>query len=529
MRIPKIGLPMRASLCLFGATFLANHVSTQVTTKLMATGISNPIWVGAPDGDPRVFFMTKSGGIRIIKSGALLPTPFLSVGNLISGGSEQGLLGMAFHPDYANNGYFFLSYTDNSGGDSVVARWQVDPANPDLALANSGQIVIEYNQPFSNHNGGDIHFSPVDGYLYIGTGDGGSGNDPSCRAQNLNVYLGKMLRIDVDTLPYTIPPDNPFVGVAGVKEEVYHYGLRNPWRFSFDRLTGDLYIGDVGQNAREEVSFAPAGVAPVNFGWKIMEANRCNSLSNCGAGTPPCFDSAYTPPIVELLQSGFSGPLSVIGGYVYRGALMPGEYGNYFYSDFNDDIIRSIEYNTGTNTVSNFQDRTSELDPPGALSIRNIAGFGEDGFGELYIVDHTSGAGGEIYKVVPVGAAQASAVLNNGSGINTVAYTPQSLPIIGNVYQAEVDVSTHPGGASFSLIFGFTGSNMIPSGIGEILVSGSNIFGFAVSSTGSVDTFSENVPVALGFNGTMVQSQAFSIGAGQTVAYNAVQLTAGMY
>jgi len=529
MRIPKIGLPYRALLCFLGASFLAGHLSSQIRSQLVASGYSRPTSVTAPAGDPRVFFTTKTGGVRVIKSGAVLPTPFLSVGGLISGGSEQGLLGMAFHPDYANNGYFFLSYTDNTGGDSVVSRWSVDPSNPDVADPSSEEIVIEYNQPFTNHNGGDIHFSPVDGYLYIATGDGGSANDPSCRAQNLANLLGKMLRINVDTLPYTIPADNPFVGVSGARDEIYHYGLRNPWRFSFDRETGDMYIGDVGQNAREEVSYAAAGESGLNFGWKVMEGNRCNSSSNCAGGTPGCFSPLFRDPIIELIQAGFGGPLSGIGGYVYRGGLMPAEYGKYFYTDYNDDIIRSIEYDPNTNTTSNFQDRTSELDPPGSTNISPICGFGEDAAGELYIVDHSSGASGAIWKIVPVGAAQAQAVIDNGSGINDVSYTPVSKPILGNIYQAEVDVRNHPGGANFSFIFGFTGSGSTPSAIGEILISGSGVFTFARSSNGTVDLFSENVPVALGFNGTQLQSQAFSIGAGTTVAYNAVTLTAGMY
>jgi glucose/arabinose dehydrogenase len=527
MRIRRTGLDVRPTLFFLGVSLLAGAASSQVTTKRIATGFSNPLWIGAPDGDPRVFFAIQSGGVRIIKNGVHLSNPFLSIPALTSGGSEQGLLGMAFHPDYANNGFFFLNYTNNSGN-TVVSRWSVDPGDPDRADPSSEEIVITINQPFSNHNGGDIHFNPLDGYLYIGTGDGGSANDPACRAQNLNNLLGKMLRIDVDTLPYSIPADNPFVGVPSTRGEVYHYGLRNPWRFSFDRVTGDLYIGDVGQNAREEISFAAHADAGVNFGWKIMEGNRCNSTSSCPGGTPACFNAAYTPPIVELFQSGFGGPLSIIGGYVYRGDLMPGEVGTYFFADFNDDIIRSIEYDVGSNTVSNFQDRTSEL-TPNVGAIRNIAAWGEDGFGELYIADHTASQNGEIFKVVPVGAAQASAVIDNGSGINAVTYTAQSLPIIGNVYKAEVDVSTHPGGATFSLIFGFSGVSSFPTAIGEILISGTNVFSFAVASSGGVDSYSENIPVALGFNGVQVQSQAFSIGAGTTVAYNAVHLTAGMY
>jgi hypothetical protein len=257
-----------------------------------------------------------------------------------------------------------------------------------------------------------------------------------------------------------------------------------------------------------------------------MEANRCNSLGSCPAGTPPCFDSAYTPPIVEVPQS--TGAFSLIGGFVYRGALLPGEIGKYFFADFFDDKIRSLNYDGPSGVVSNLQDRTAEL-TPSVGAIRNIASFGIDGFGELLIVDHTASGNGEIYKMVPSGAAQSNAVVNNGAGINPVSYMPLSLPILGNVYQSSIDVSAHPGGATFTAVFGFTGTNSLVIPAGELLLSGSNVFGFSQASSGGLDLFENSVPVNLALNGATVHTQAFSIGAGNTVAYNGVSLTVGMF
>lgn len=519
----RSALLLTAPLVLAASSFLASPSGAQATTRRIATGFSNPIWAGAPAGDPRVFIALKSGRIRILKNGAVQPGTFLNINSQVSLGSEQGLLGVAFDPDYANNGHFFVNYT-NLAGNTVVSRFTVDAGDPDLADPSSETVVLTFNQTFSNHNAGDIQFGP-DGYLYIATGDGGSGNDPFCAAQDLGNILGKMLRIDVGSLPYSIPPDNPFIGVPGALPEIIHYGLRNPWRFGFDMQTGDLFIGDVGQNAREEISAAPLGQLGLNFGWSVMEANRCNTLSSCPGTVPPCFDSSFRPPIVEVPQF---PAFSIIGGQVYRGSLLPGEVGHYFFADFYDDMIRSLDYDGATNTVSNLTDRTAEF-APNVGAIRNIASFGVDGFGELLIVDHTSGGNGEVFKMVPVGAAQADAVVNPGAGVNPIAYTPLSLPILGNVYQSSVDVSTHPGGAAATALFGFTGTNNLVFPFGELLLSGSSIFGIAVGSNGSLDLFEGALPVNAALNGATVHTQAFSIGAGTTVAYNGVTLTVGMH
>ncbi len=257
----------------------------------VATGLATPVVVtNAGDGSNRLFIVEKAGRIRIVENGTLLATPFLDIDPVVnSSGNEQGLLGLAFHPNYEGLGYFYVNYTDGSG-DTVVSRFSVTPGDPNIADPGSGFEILSIVQPYSNHNGGQIEFGP-DGYLYIGMGDGGSAGDPDDRAQNLAVLLGKMLRIDIDNsdppLAYRIPADNPFVDVAGAAGEIWAYGLRNPWRFSFDRTTGDLFIGDVGQNLYEEIDFQPASsTGGENWGWRCYEGEHPT--------TPPVADPSPT-------------------------------------------------------------------------------------------------------------------------------------------------------------------------------------------------------------------------------------------
>jgi hypothetical protein len=290
-------------------------------------------------GDERIFVTEAEGRIRIIENDALVATPFLDINGLVStAAGEHGLFSVAFHPDYDSNGFFFVNYTDNSG-DTVVARYEVSAGDPDLADSGSAEILLNIDQPASNHNGGQLQFGP-DGYLYIGMGDGGGVGDPSCNAQDPETLLGKMLRIDVDqnvnTAPfYGIPGDNPFGGAGEPEDEVWATGLRNPWRFSFDRVTGDLYIADVGQDTREEVNFQPADSAGgENYGWKIMEGSLCFSTSNCDAGTPACNDPSLTLPVLEYDQDvPGTDNCSITGGYVYRGHRIAGLVGRYLYGD----------------------------------------------------------------------------------------------------------------------------------------------------------------------------------------------------
>ncbi|HET6201577.1 MAG TPA: PQQ-dependent sugar dehydrogenase [Planctomycetota bacterium] len=377
-----------------------SQTPTPLDGVLFASGFSAPVYVCAPVGDQERLFVVQQGGlIRIRKNGVTLATPFLNVTALILSGGERGLLGLAFHPDYASNRTFFVYYTRTPDGALTLARYQASLANPDVADTTTATVFLAVPHPsFSNHNGGTVQFGP-DGYLYLATGDGGSANDPSGNSQNINSRLGKMLRIDVDnpgpTLPYGIPANNPFAGAIPGLDEIWAIGLRNPFRFSFDRLTGDLWIGDVGQNAREEVDFQAAadffaapGTFPVrNYGWRCMEGNLCTGLTGC-----TCNAAALTPPVYFYVNQPC---YAVIGGAIYRGCAIPDLRGTYFFADNCSNQIWSFRYVGGA--MTNFTNRTAELDPPGAIAINSIAGFGEDGCGELYIVD----LGGEIFKIVP--------------------------------------------------------------------------------------------------------------------------------
>lgn len=384
-----------------------------LTTQRVASNLRYPVFATAPAGDPRLFIVDQRGVIRVLKDGAVLATPFLDIDDLIpniGGNDERGLLGLAFHPDYATNGYFYVNYI-NLSSDTVIARYTVS-ADPDVADRNSGFPILSIDQPFNNHNGGTLLFGPDDGYLYIGMGDGGDAGDPGNRAQRMDTLLGKMLRIDVDGgPPYAIPPDNPFVGPGDPLDEIWSNGLRNPYRWSFDRLTGDMWIADVGQYAWEEVDFEPAGSpGGVNYGWRRMEGNHCfNPPDNCNDGT-------LTLPIHEYSHGG--GRCSITGGYVYRGDAIPSLRGAYFFADYCSDQIWSLRYENGT--VLDLTDRTAELAPGGGLSIINIAGFGEDGFGELYICDRGTGADGEVYKI----ALHPSDVPEGGTADADVVLTP---------------------------------------------------------------------------------------------------------
>jgi len=512
-------------LALLASTLLAADLGAQITTKRVASGMTRILWAGAPRGDARIFVGLKGGRIRIVKNGVLTPNYFLDISTKVSGGSEQGLLGVAFHPDYATNGLFYVNYTDLSG-DTVVSAFQVT-ANPDIADPASEFPILRQSQPFENHNGGDLHFGP-DGYLYVFFGDGGSANDPGCRAQRLDTWLGKILRIDVNTgAPYGVPADNPFVGVSGALPEIYHYGLRNPWRNSFDRLTGDLWIGDVGQDLREEIDVAPAGQAGLNFGWKMMEGTRCNSTTNCGT-VPPCNDPSLVPPVTELLHS--AGSFAITGGYVYRGCLCPGEVGKYFFADSGDNKIRSFEYDVGSGTLSNFQDRTVELAPGGGQAINAIVSFGEDGFGELLIIDHSSSGNGEVFKMVPAGAPGALAVARNGSGLNRTCLASTSLPILGSALELAIDTSSHPGATSTVLV-GYAGPQ---SGIflapGELLVApgSGRLFRSIQVASGGIDVVRLPVPCDAALSGLTAYTQVAVLG-GQSELCNAVDITLGYY
>ena len=375
----SLGSGFSASACSADA-LSGPPVGTGARLLQVAAGLSVPLYLTAPPGDARLFIVEKTGGIRIVKEQALLEQPFLDLSAQVSTGSEQGLLGLAFDPEYAANGRFLVHYTDLAGN-TVVSRFQVS-ADPDRAEAASEQVMLTVPQPFSNHNGGQITFGP-DGFLYLGLGDGGSGGDPDNRGQDLSDLLGSILRIDVRSADaYSVPADNPFVGQPNARGEVWSYGLRNPWRFSFDRANGDLYIADVGQSQWEEIdvsTIAQGSGRGVNYGWSVMEG------AHCFRG-PGCDQSGLALPTLEYSHR---EGCSVTGGYVYRGSAVPSLQGHYFYADFCEGWVRSFGFGEGQVT-----DETSwpSLAPGGS-----IVSFGEDAAGELYVL----GAGGTVSRIVP--------------------------------------------------------------------------------------------------------------------------------
>ena len=355
--------------------------ATGARLREVAIGLESPLFLTSPPGDlNRQFVVEKTGKIRIIRNEALVPTPFLDISGKVSNGSEQGLLGLAFHPQYAANGLFVVNYT-NTSGDTRVSLFRVS-TDPDRADASSEQVILAVDQPFSNHNGGMVVFGP-DGRLYVGMGDGGSGGDPQDNGQSRATLLGKLLRLEVSaTGQVSVPADNPFVGQSGIRPEIWSWGLRNPWRFSFDRSTGDLYIGDVGQNAREEIN-ASTDVAQFgrgrNYGWNIMEGMAC-------FGGPTCDRNGLTLPVLDYSHA---EGCSVTGGYVYRGTALGALAGHYFYGDYCEGWVRSFRL-AGTGVTE--QQEWPSLRPGG-----QILSFGEDARGELYIL---SGSG-KVFRIEP--------------------------------------------------------------------------------------------------------------------------------
>jgi glucose/arabinose dehydrogenase len=349
--------------------------SAELVLTPVAAGLSLPLYLTAPAGDARLFVVEKTGAIRIVKDGALLPTPFLDLSGAVSNGGEQGLLSMAFHPDYATNGFFYVDYTDVDGTTQVV-RYSVSSADPDAADPASAKTILTVEQPFANHNGGLLLFGP-DGKLYIGLGDGGSGGDPFGNGQELGTLLGKILRIDVDAGdPYAVPTDNPFVGRAGARGEIWAYGLRNPWRFAFDAEGDRLYIADVGQGSWEEVDVVPGDDGGRNFGWNIMEGAHCYNASSCD-------QTGLTLPVLEYSHD---EGCSITGGFVYRGSLAPAVRGHYFYSDYCSGFLRSFTFDGTAATDTTTWD---------VGDIANVQSFGEDAAGELYVLS----TNGTVYRV----------------------------------------------------------------------------------------------------------------------------------
>jgi len=343
-------------------------VTVQYELQSLVSGLDAPVDLQAPpDGTDRLFVVEQAGTVRVVQGGVLVATPFIDIRSRVTSGGEMGLLGLAFHPGYSSNRRFFLSYTRTTGGQlqSVIAEYQASVADPNSADMTE-RVLLTVDQPFENHNGGQIQFGP-DGYLYIGFGDGGGAGDPQGNGQDMAALLGKLLRIDVDSAqPYAIPPDNPFVDQAGVAAEIWAYGFRNPWRFSLDGTTGRLFVGDVGQDAFEEVDLVRKGG---NYGWNIMEGSHCFQ--------PPtgCTTTGLELPIAEY---GHSEGNSITGGFVYRGTAIQELQGRYVFGDFGSGRIWQLrETSPGTWARSLLLDTSL-----------NISSFGLDSAGEILVVDY---------------------------------------------------------------------------------------------------------------------------------------------
>jgi len=416
---------VKKTLILFAGLASVAASAQNLRSEVYVTGLSLPVAMIQDPTDPNVQFVVEQRGlIRVIQNGAVTGTPFLNlVGTVHPSHSEGGLLGLAFHPQYATNRQFYVNYTD-TGGTTRIARYTRNAGNPLLADPGSAQPVISIAQPFSNHNGGTIRFGPLDGLLYIGMGDGGSGNDPGNRAQTItNMLLGKMLRLDVDrddfpadaTKNYGIPPTNPFVGVTG-DDEIWAFGIRNPWKWTFDPPaflgTGGMLIADVGQSAFEEINYEPPLAGGRNYGWRVFEGNQTTGLGG-GFGPP------YTFPIHTYPRT---LGVSITGGYVYRGLMLGDYFGRYFYADYGQARISSFDLlinpTTGEGTAVNVIDHTTDINSGAQL----ISSIDTDSNGELYICDYRGSGNGRIIKILPENRAWVKSV------------TPDlTTPVFGNV------------------------------------------------------------------------------------------------
>ncbi len=452
----------------------AGVAATPITAVRIASGLEFPTWIGSAPGDAtRLFVLEKMGRVRIIGP-TLVGTPFLDIAAKVTDGGERGLLGLAFHPNYESNGYFYVNYTRFDFA-TVVERYQVS-SNPEVADPASATLIFgPVAQPFSNHNGGCIAFGS-DGFLYVALGDGGSGGDPFCFAQDGSVLLGKLARIDVDQ-GGAAPPSNPFVGDPAFLDPIWSYGLRNPWRFSFDRANGDLYIGDVGQGSREEIDWLPGGnPGGANFGWNVMEGDACFG-STCG-GVPPCDSPLFVDPVLDYTHS---EGCSVTGGYVYRGCAIPDLDGVYFYGDYCNGRVWSFRIQNGT--VVQHQERTAEIDPAGPDSIGSISTFGEDACGELYIADFLDG---EIFRIVPNVPAPGVDLGFGKTGGNGLVPILAVCGLLDSGNTADVTLTEAPPGA-FALVFASLNQNPVAT-LGGTLVpdlGSAAVFPLATDSGGS--------------------------------------------
>jgi len=361
---------MKTKLLWLSLLFTGVGFAQTLELEEFATGFESPTEI-VNAGDQRLFVVEQNGHIKVLNvDGTVQEADFLDISSLVAFTGEKGLLGLAFHPDYANNGYFYVNYV-NSSNTTVIARY-TRGTSAGVADPASALVMLTVEQPFDNHKGGCLRFGP-DGYLYIGMGDGGSSGDPDNRAQNINVLLGKLLRLDVNAAAPYIPAGNPFVGIDGA-DEIWAYGLRNPWKFSFNKENNDLWIADVGQGEAEEINKALPAAANLNYGWKCYEGTLEYDLSQC---TDPI---NYKSPVAQYLHDG-SARCSITGGYVYTGEAYPNMLGKYFFADYCTGEIGAVDANNTLTWLGDFDG--------------NFTTFGEDSDGELYIAD----GGGNVYKI----------------------------------------------------------------------------------------------------------------------------------
>ncbi|MCP4871936.1 MAG: PQQ-dependent sugar dehydrogenase [Proteobacteria bacterium] len=368
------------------------HAGTDLALAPVVAGLLRPVLVTAPPGDPRLFVVEQNGIVRVLKDGAVLPAPFLDVASEVrTRNPEQGLLGMAFHPKFPADPRVFIHHSQRDSGDTAVVEFRVDSASPDVVDPASAALILEVEQPYGNHNGGHLEFGPRDGFLYIGLGDGGSANDPKANGQNKATLLGSMLRIDVDNaspgLTYGIPADNPFVNDPGARDEIWAWGLRNPWRYHFDPVTGELVIGDVGQHSVEELDYHAPGMAfGANYGWDVYEGGECFERHNA------CGEAGFEAPLIAM--EAYAPCNSITGGPVYRGQCLPDLAGTWFWSDYCHDFVGTFRIRDGK--AVDRADLTKRLDPKHTALI-GVSSFGVDGFGEVYVLSHR---GGVVYRLV---------------------------------------------------------------------------------------------------------------------------------
>jgi len=432
-------------------------------TELVASGLSDPLDLRSPPGDARLFVAEQTGAVRIIENGALLPTPYYDASGLVAFGNFTGLRAIQFHPNYAGNGYMYFVYdeVEQLFGDVVLARVTVSAGDPNTADPSSYVELLRVTQTEAWHGGGCMNFGP-DGYLYVAFGDGyGHGFDPLCHSQDPNLFLGKMLRLDVDgAFPYAVPADNPFVGNPAVRDEIWHLGLRHPWRWCFDEANGDMWIADVGQVTQEELNYVPAGTSGLNFGWKVMEGTHCIGTSGCPGPQAGCGDPSYTDPI--LTQGTTTVNCSIAGGFVYRGSALPAEQGNYFFGGYCTGDVWSMKYDGST--ITDFTERNTEL----GQFFFFLTAFGIDDEGEIYILLQT----GEVYKIVEGCAPPTNYCPANTNSVGTAASISMTgTSSISNNDMGLVCVDAVPGKPG--LFFYGPNQASLPLGEGNLCISGS--------------------------------------------------------